>query len=346
MRNAVPGWRRRPACSSSLVWSTALMPRRLARGWRGRSLRGSGLTAGADEDLASRARALLDARLVAVAERPGLPRMPVELESPLPADPRHKQAVARFEEMVEACARCGALSAEELSRWRSRLREVDDGRSWHLERERRQQRFTAADLRMVLAGPADVAGLIRVTSAERYAGGVVLRWHETGGSSEAPRTSADLAAQNRPGRRRVASVNDLGTEYLHFHTGEMHTGEAVLWSAQFATAVPDRARELAAEIRDQRFRLPLARGAGGDERAAHDRAVATLERQLAGVHPGEPESMLEYRRGLTAALVEARRAPQSRTNASREARSRAPPNGSGPLIPRCMRARSNCSSEN
>ena len=225
--------------------------------------RDQGLPAEGDEDLANRARALLDARLVAVAERPELPRMPVELESPLPADPRHKHAVARFEELVEACTGCGALSAEELSRWRSRLREVDDGRSWHLERERRQQRLTAADLRMVLAGPPTAAGGIRVTSAELYADGVVLRWHETGGSLEAPRTSADLAAHNRPGRRHVALRDDLGTEYLHFNTGEMHTGEAVLWSAQFATAVPDRARELMAEIRDHRFRLPLARAAGG-----------------------------------------------------------------------------------
>ena len=38
--------------------------------------------------------------------------------------------------------------------------------------------------------------------------------------------------------------------------------------------------------------------------AAYDRAVTTLERQLALVHPGEPEFLLDYRRGLTVALVE------------------------------------------
>ena len=210
-----------------------------------------------DERLAARARALLEQRLEAVRDGPDLPRMPPELEHPPPPHPEYKDAVSRFGQLYSACEACRALPTEELSEWSRRLLEADDGRAWHLERERRQKRFTLTELRAVIPGPPARRGQLRITTAELYADGVVLRWHEAGGSLAGGRAEERGARRREAGRRSVSLSDDLGTRYLHFHTSEAHSHAAVLWTAEFATPVPGSVRELIAEIRDERFVMAL-----------------------------------------------------------------------------------------
>ena len=211
---------------------------------------------GVDERLAARARALLERRLAAVRDGPDLARMPAELERPPPPDPSYREAIDRFEQLYFACEKCRALPEAELWEWRERLREADDGRDWHLERERRQKRFTQAELRAVVPGPAVRQGPLRITTAELYADGVLLRWHEAGGSL-ALVPQAERAGRRDARRRHVSLSDDLGTPYLHLHTSEAHSQAAVLWTAWFATPMPAAARELRAEIRSELFVLPF-----------------------------------------------------------------------------------------
>ena len=210
-----------------------------------------------DKGLAGRARTLLERRLEAVREGPELPRMPPELERPPPPDPVHREAINRFEQVHVACAACRALPANELSDWRRRLLEADGGRDWHLERERRQKHFTLSELRAVVAGPPARHGQLRITTAELYTDGVLLRWHEAGGSRAGP-AAGDAVRRTDTGRRHVSLSDDLATQYLHFHTSEAHSFAAVTWTASFATPVPNRARELVIAIRSERFVMPLA----------------------------------------------------------------------------------------
>jgi len=208
-----------------------------------------------DERLAGRARALLERRLEAVASGPDLPRMPSELERPPPPDPDHEKAIDRFNQLHSACEACRALPEDELLRWRQRLIEADDGRAWHLERERRRKRSTARELRAVVSGPSTRRAGLRLMTAELYADGVLVRWHETGGS-RAGRV-ADPASRHELERRHVALSDDLGTCYLHLQTSEAHSFAAVVWTASFATPVPACARQLVVEVRGERFVIPL-----------------------------------------------------------------------------------------
>ncbi len=210
-----------------------------------------------DEALARRARYLLEERLKELTPYPEIPPVPAAFDTPPREDPRQQEAVTRFEHVYLACEACGALAAQELSEWRERLREVDAGRTWSLERERRQARCTLAELVAVVAGGATRDGRLRVTTAELYADGVVLRWHERAAGSE-KRPAIDPFRAQEGGRRYVSLSDDLGTEYLHFHTNEAHaTGGAVLWTARFATAVPAAATRLVAEIREEQVTLRL-----------------------------------------------------------------------------------------
>ena len=210
-----------------------------------------------DERLADRARALLELRLEAVREGPDLPRMPPEFfEHPPPSDPRHREAIDRFEQLHSACEACRVLCGGELAEWRRRLVEADDGRDWHLERERRQKRFMLSELVAVVPGPPTRPGQVQITTAELYTDGVVLRWHEAGGS-RAGGPGRDAARRTDDRRRHVSLSDDLATPYLHFHTLEGHSFAAVSWTADFATPVPTRARELVVAIRSERFVMPL-----------------------------------------------------------------------------------------
>lgn len=215
-----------------------------------------------DEALARRARALLEERLEGVAAHPEIPPVPAAFDIPPREDPRQEEAVTRFTHVHRACKACGALSAQELSEWRERLWEVDAGRTWSLERRRRQARCTLAELIAVVPGGATPDGRLRVTTAELYADGVVLRWHEHAASAQ-ERPARDPLLGPEPGIRYVSLSDDLGTAYVHFHTSEAHAdGGAVLWTARFATAVPAAATRLVAEIREEQvtLRLPWDRG--------------------------------------------------------------------------------------
>ena len=209
-----------------------------------------------DERFAARARALLGRSLAAVRDGPDLAQMPAELERPPPPDPSHREAIDRFKQLRSACSQCRALPEPELAEWRERLLEADDGRDWHLEGERRQKRFTQTELRAVVPGPAARRGPFRIATAELYADGVLLRWHEAG-ASLARVPPAERERRGDAGRRHVSLSDDLGTPYLHFHTSEAHSHAAVLWTARFATPVPAAARELRAAIRSERFVVPL-----------------------------------------------------------------------------------------
>ncbi|MDQ6779333.1 MAG: hypothetical protein M3071_24605 [Actinomycetota bacterium] len=213
-----------------------------------------------DKGLARGARGLLDRRLAEVRLNPDLPRAPALLDDFTDSDPAHGDAVTRFELACEACAASGALTVDELAGWEERLLEVDDGRMWSVERRRRQKRFTMADLRAVVPGDPHPDGCLRVTTAELYADGVVLRWHERERSRGQLRPLTDEDRR----RRRVSLSDDLGTEYLHLATNEAITAGAVLWTAQFVTAVPVGARLLVANIRDERVTLRLPSQVGGE----------------------------------------------------------------------------------
>ena len=209
------------------------------------------------EAFSRHARALLEERLEEVAAYPEIPPVPAAFDIPPREDPRQQEAVTRFEQLHRACEARGALSAQELSEWRKRLREVDAGRTWSLERGRRQARCTLAELIAVVPGGATPDGRLRVTTAELYADGVVLRWHEHAAGPQ-KRPARDPLLGPEPGTRYVSLSDDLGTEYLHFHTSEAHAaGGAVLWTARFATAVPAAATRLVAKIREEQVALPL-----------------------------------------------------------------------------------------
>ncbi len=211
-----------------------------------------------DDELAQRARLLLESRLADVARGAVEPGAAADADS-------HREAISRFARGEAACAACGALSADELEQWHEQLREVDGGHTWWLERERREKRCTLTELRAVVSGDATRKRGVRITSAELYADGVLLRWHSENGM-------VPPLARDRPGSgdgayppAPVSLTDDLATEYLHVHTNQGARSRAgpVIGKSTFATAVPGAAAELVAEIWEERLVVALAGTAGG-----------------------------------------------------------------------------------
>jgi hypothetical protein len=146
---------------------------------------------------------------------------------------------------------CEALPRAERDAWRERLREVDDGQTPSLERERRRLRFNKRELVGVVRGDAAAGSGIAFAIAELYAAGTVLRWHRA--APEVVDTPI-AAARQRPADPPLSLTDDLATEYLHCYT----LGHPGSWTASFATAAPVAATGLIAEIEGERvsFALP------------------------------------------------------------------------------------------
>lgn len=203
----------------------------------------------ADEALSRRARDLLASRLREVEEGVADPAPGAQ------SDARHADRVVAFERVLAAYGYCGALSDDERSQWKERLCDADGGRTWWLERDRRESNCTLTDLRAVVRGEATRAGTLRIATAELYADGLVLRWYSHGEILRPP--------QEAPGARAypaaVSLTDDVGTEYLHVHTtqGIRSVGGPVAATSTFGTAVPPSATQLAAEIGEQRLTVQL-----------------------------------------------------------------------------------------
>lgn len=211
----------------------------------------------ADDELARRARLLLESRLTNVARGAVEPGAAADADS-------HREAVSQFTRVEVACAACGALSSDELARWHERLREVDGGHTWWLERERREKRCSLTELRAVVPGDTTRKRGVRIISAELYAEGVLLRWHSENGM--VPQLVGDRSGSGDGAYppAPVSLTDDLATEYLHLHTGQSarSAGGPVIGTSTFATAVPEQAVELVAEIWEERLVVALTAEAG------------------------------------------------------------------------------------
>lgn len=208
-----------------------------------------------DDELARRARGLLAARLRELEDAVD------DSVSGEQSDARHANCIAAFERASTAFARCGALAEADLARWRERLCEVDGWRTWWLEQERRRRRCTLTELRTVVRGEATRTGTLQIATAELYADGVVLRWRSHAGMVAPPSVaeSGDPTAAGWYPPAPVSLTDDVGTEYLHVHTGQVIrvAGGPVAGTSTFATTVPAAATHLVAEMCKQRLTIAL-----------------------------------------------------------------------------------------
>ena len=208
-----------------------------------------------DDELARRARGLLAARLRELEDAAD------DSVSGGQSNARHPDRIAAVERLRTACADCDALTEAELSRWRERLCEVDGGRTWSLEQERRQRRCTLTELRTVVLGEATSNGTLQIATAELYADGLVLRWRSHAGMVSPPSVAepGDPTAAGWYPPAPVSLTDDVGTEYRHVHTGQVIrvAGGPVAGTSTFATTVPAAATQLIAEVGEQRLTLAL-----------------------------------------------------------------------------------------
>lgn len=206
-------------------------------------------------ELARRTRDLLSARLCGVAESAA------DRGTSAQQRDRHADAVERFQCVLDACGRCGALGDDECLQWQERVCEADGGRTWSLERDRRAKRCTLTELRAVVLGDATRIGGARIATAELYADGVVLRWDSGTGVVPTPslqRTDDPAGAGWYP-PAPVSVADDVGTEYLHVHTSQvMRVPDGpVGGTSTFATAVAPAATQLVAQIGEHRLTVVL-----------------------------------------------------------------------------------------
>lgn len=221
-----------------------------------------------DAALAGRARELLAAQLEDVEA----PSFMTEFSAVRGGRTPQMEAVHQFELLLHACRECRALSPRELEDWRRRLIEVDASRTPSLEHQRRRRLLSQRELLAVVLGDASDASRIGFAAAELYDGGTVLRWHQRDRQIEQESSSGPSAARARLERSSartprdpgppVSLTDDLGTDYLHFVTGEEVLQGPGSWTASFATAVPAAATRLVACIDEQRLTFALREDGG------------------------------------------------------------------------------------
>lgn len=120
---------------------------------------------------------------------------------------------------------------------------------------------TLTALCTVVRGEATPNGTLRIATAELYADGLVLRWHSHAGIVARPwvAESGDSTTAGWYPPSPVSLTDDVGTEYLHVHTGQVVriVGGPVAGTSTFATTVPAAATHLIAEIGEQRLSIAL-----------------------------------------------------------------------------------------
>lgn len=170
-----------------------------------------------------------------------------------PVVPTAREASTACLSAISAYAKTGVLTAAEALAWRERLRA-----QMGMEPERPPRCSQRTLLRVIPGSPERRQGL-RITSAELYEDGVVLRWHSARAwpdGSETPRIWNDVDIETAGAHDLVprSLMDDLGTRYAGGGDpafGINGGGWVVrLGASSFTPAVPAPARRLLVPLRD------------------------------------------------------------------------------------------------